>query len=57
MIALEGEVLIANNSDWKDTLYRDLTPATKKTKIKLIPYYAWDNRGKCDMTVFLPVGK
>jgi len=57
MKALEGEVLIANNNDWKGTLYRDLTPATKKTKIKLIPYYAWDNRGKCDMTVFMPINK
>ena len=27
----------------------------KPVKIKLIPYYAWANRGKTDMTVWMPL--
>ena len=57
MIALEGEALLANNGRWgKDELYRDLRPVKqKKVKIRLIPYYAWDNRGIDDMSLWLPL--
>jgi len=57
MKVLEGEALAVSEKDWGDTLYRDLSAAEKKIHIRLIPYYAWDNRGKCDMTVFMPVRK
>ncbi|MGN6368948.1 MAG: glycoside hydrolase family 127 protein [Phycisphaerae bacterium] len=37
-------------------LYREIGAATaREIPIKLIPYYAWDNRGDYDMTVWLPV--
>jgi hypothetical protein len=26
-------------------------------KIRLIPYFAWGNRGKADMTVWMPLAK
>ena len=57
MIALEGEALLVNNGRWgKDELYRDLRPVKqKKVKIRLIPYYAWDNRGIDDMSLWLPL--
>ena len=57
MIALEGEALLVNNDSWSnDQLYRDLRPASKqKVKIRLIPYYAWDNRGIDDMSLWLPL--
>jgi hypothetical protein len=59
MIALEGDALITNTKPWNNqTLYRDLRPATKKkVHIRLIPYYAWDNRGIDDMSLWLPVSK
>ena len=32
----------------------DLTPP-RQIAVTLVPYYAWDNRGDCDMTVWIPV--
>ena len=40
----------------RECLYRTLKPAAlKKTKVRLIPYYAWDNRGMGEMLVWLPL--
>ncbi len=57
MIALEGDAVMTNNKPWNNqTLYRNLRPvAKKKVKIRLIPYYAWDNRGIDDMSLWLPL--
>jgi hypothetical protein len=57
MIALEGDAIITNNKPWNNqTLYRDLRPVEKKkVRIRLIPYYAWDNRGIDDMSLWLPL--
>ena len=59
MIALEGDATLANKDVWNNkTLYRDLRPVKEqKVRIRLIPYYAWDNRGIQDMTVWLNRGK
>ena len=56
-IALEGEAKLVNNRPWNNsTLYRELRPVSKKqVKIRLIPYYAWDNRGIDDMSLWLPI--
>ena len=57
MVALEAEVPVTGQSSWgKDELYRELRSVkNKKTKIRLIPYYAWDNRGIDDMSLWLPL--
>ena len=59
MIALEGEALLVNNDSWSnDQLYRDLHPVKEqKVRIRLIPYYAWDNRGIDDMSLWLPLAR
>lgn len=59
MIALEGEADLVSEDFWReDELYRDIRPVKKeKVKIRLIPYYAWDNRGYQDMTLWLNRGK
>ena len=59
MVALEGEALLVNNDPWfNNQLYRDLRPVEKKkVKIRLIPYYAWDNRGIDDMSLWLPLAR
>jgi len=55
MVVLEGELLSSKPEQWDNTLYREISlEKPKKTKIKLIPYYAWDNRGKSEMTVWIP---
>ena len=42
--------------DWSDTLYRELAKSRPtKEPIRLIPYFAWANRGVSEMTVFMPV--
>lgn len=55
MIALETEAIIRQQKDWKNSLYREISSKEKRQKIRLIPYYAWGNRGKTDMTVWMPV--
>jgi DUF1680 family protein len=55
VVVLEGKGLARSESDWRSELYRDaraspLTPVD----IRLIPYFAWDNRGPSEMTVWLP---
>ena len=54
--ALEGEVINRGEASWKGTLYREVTDNRKTVKVRLIPYYAWGNRGKSEMTVWMPVG-
>ena len=57
IIALEGEaVQVEPNGKWNnETLYRELwrPKSNNKIKIRLIPYYAWDNRGVDDMSVWM----
>ncbi len=57
MIALEADVPLVSQGLWRnDELYRELRPISKKqVKIRLIPYYAWDNRGIDDMSLWLPL--
>jgi DUF1680 family protein len=55
VMALTGEARLLQNNDWKNTLYKEVNTTIKPVKIKLIPYYAWANRGKTDMTVWLPL--
>ncbi|ATC63333.1 ATP-binding protein [Nibricoccus aquaticus] len=43
--------------EWKpDQLYREVGAATLKAiDVKFVPYFAWDNRGTGDMSVWVPV--
>lgn len=57
-VALEGEALLSDQASWQGQLYRTLTTAAQKVKITMIPYYAWDNRGKdVEMSIWLSVKK
>ena len=55
MTVLDGEAIVINQEKWDNqTLYREMRPsAEKRAKIRLIPYYAWDNRGIDDMSLWL----
>jgi DUF1680 family protein len=55
VMALTGQARLLQNTNWKNSLYKELNTNTKPVTIKLIPYYAWANRGKTDMTVWLNV--
>ena len=54
-MALTGKADMAEENKWNDTLYKPVNTKLKTVTIKLIPYYAWANRGKTDMTVWLPL--
>ena len=59
---LEGEALAQHDSDWSGPgayesplLYKDIQPTPPTpAPIRLIPYYAWANRGATQMTVWMP---
>jgi DUF1680 family protein len=55
VMALAGEARLLQNNTWNDALYKEVNTTTKAVNIKLIPYYAWANRGKSDMTVWMPL--
>ncbi|MFC1712180.1 glycoside hydrolase family 127 protein [Candidatus Poribacteria bacterium] len=53
---LEGNAYRIPEGDWSGKLYQDFSNSPKESvKITLIPYYAWANRGACEMTVWLPL--
>jgi DUF1680 family protein len=55
---LEGAARAAPAPAWPRALYREFTPAAAKpVPIRLIPYYAWGNRGRSEMSVWLPLDR
>lgn len=57
MMSLEGNAQLIENKDWKNILYRPLNQSNITTTIKLVPYFAWGNRGHSEMSVWLPVSR
>jgi len=58
IVCLEGKAeVISDNTSWGDTLYRPMKKEKQTISIRLIPYYAWGNRGKGEMTVWMPVSR
>ncbi len=53
--ALEGTAILADGGSWDGVLYREIGQSGQPVNIRLIPYYAWGNRGKTEMTVWIPV--
>jgi DUF1680 family protein len=56
VMALEGDVRLLHNN-WNGVLYKALNDSTETIKVRWIPYYAWANRGKSDMSVWLPLSR
>ncbi len=55
---LEGKAEVVDAKPWGDELYRPFNPGDAKAiDVKLIPYFAWSNRGKSEMTVWMPLGR
>lgn len=55
IMALNGQARLLPANSWKNTLYREVSANSQTIGIKLIPYYAWANRGASDMTVWMPL--
>jgi DUF1680 family protein len=55
IVVLEGKALARAEQAWGGQLYRGAEPARlMPLDIRLIPYFAWGNRGLSEMTVWLP---
>ncbi len=53
---LEAKACVTTTANWVNTLYRELDRRrSKEIDLRLIPYYAWDNRGNSEMTVWIPL--
>lgn len=51
---LEGRAEHTADHPWGNDLYREFKPAAPgAVEVKLIPYFAWANRGKSEMTVWV----
>ncbi len=58
LVALKGKLLEEKPQNWNNTLYRKISDSKPDTiPIQLIPYFAWDNRGKSEMTVWIPLSR
>ncbi|MCJ7544735.1 MAG: glycoside hydrolase family 127 protein [Phycisphaerae bacterium] len=55
IVALEGQAMAAEAGDWSGALYRPVRQRQlRPVPIRLVPYFAWDNRGMGEMAVWLP---
>jgi DUF1680 family protein len=55
---LEGKAVAVPEAAWGKELYRELAPtAVRPIDLRLIPYYAWGNRGASEMTVWIPFAR
>ena len=52
--ALETEAYVRGADEWHSQLYRPAAVYKEKRKVRLIPYFAWGNRGHSEMTVWMP---
>ncbi|MBN2165926.1 MAG: glycoside hydrolase family 127 protein [Marinilabiliaceae bacterium] len=57
LMALQGSALYNETIDSTTELYQQLKTKSKlhSVNIRLIPYFAWGNRGTSEMTVWIPV--
>ncbi|MEZ0542165.1 aceric acid hydrolase [Fibrella arboris] len=56
MMALDGTAKLVNEGRWTNQLYREVSAKTPQPlPIRLIPYYAWANRGHSEMEVWIPL--
>jgi len=56
--ALRANVNWNTNTNWNKKLYQPVTSSTPQSGVlKLIPYYAWANRGHSEMAVWMPVSR
>lgn len=56
VVVLEGTAKAESETDWDTSLYREMElKPLRDFRLRLIPYYAWANRGATEMSVWLPV--
>lgn len=54
LVSIDAEAVINSNNSWNKSLYKPLSSKdATAVSIKLIPYFAWGNKGKGEMTVWM----
>ena len=53
---LRGRGTIEDEGGWESVLYRNQAPSSKSVEIAAIPYYAWANRERGEMRIWLRAG-
>jgi uncharacterized protein len=58
VVVLDTTFRAKSTAPWRNQLYREFTaPTYRSVKTKLIPYSVWANRGKAEMSVWLPLAQ
>nr|WP_199074973.1 glycoside hydrolase family 127 protein [Pedobacter sp. ASV19] len=57
LMSLEGSAKMVDQKDWTNILYRPIAKTNMVSAIKLVPYFAWGNRGHSEMSVWLPLSR
>ncbi|MNI74338.1 hypothetical protein D3C73_1304190 [compost metagenome] len=57
VMALTGTAKIVAPNSWKNVLYKPIDDKNTATTLKLVPYFAWGNRGHSEMSVWLPLSR
>lgn len=58
VVVLEGKALARPETDWGGNLYREFRPEdAREISVRFIPYSVWQNRGKSEMSVWLPIAQ
>jgi DUF1680 family protein len=56
MVTLNTRGKVVRDEPWSEALYREMSSGPPvPIDLRLIPYFAWDNRGESEMSVWLPV--
>ncbi|KRD09189.1 ATP-binding protein [Flavobacterium sp. Root901] len=54
LVSIDAEAVINSNNSWNEALYKPLSSKdATSVPVKLIPYFAWGNKGKGEMTVWM----
>jgi DUF1680 family protein len=58
IMSLTGKADVRNEGNWKNQLYKEVSaPKQNAVDVRLIPYYAWGNRGHVDMETWIPLDR
>ncbi|MEO8534365.1 MAG: glycoside hydrolase family 127 protein [Flavobacterium sp.] len=54
LLSIQADTYVPSDNSWDKTLYKPLSAKEGKSfTVKLIPYFAWGNKGKGEMTVWM----
>lgn len=58
IMSLTGKADLRNQASWNGQLYKEITPVKENAvNVRLIPYYAWGNRGHVEMETWMPLDR